>query len=383
MKIDELISKGIAARASDWHFKTGEPVAFRVGGNVCRNGGGALDADACARYLSELTGEQVAPDAWGKRLFTPLDRTVTREIEERRVRLRLHAKRSRAGIGFNLRHIAEKPISMDELQTPHSFRELLRRESGLILVTGQTGSGKSTTLAAGIDFINATREGKIISYEAPVEIEHPSQKCLVEQHEVGLGEDIASFEEAAVSAMREDPDVVMFGELRTPEVIRLALEVADTGHLVLGTMHTGDATQSVSRLIGAAPEGEKSFYLNKIATNLLGTLSQRLIPAKRESNGESTKRLLRANYELMIVNEAIFSNINTGEFAQIPNAIVTGRKSGMFTFDDHLADLVAAKEYTAEEALNFVPNPMLTLRTFAQRRVVNPAQEQALKKRYG
>lgn len=383
MKIDELISSGIAARASDWHFKTGEPVAFRVGGNVRREGD-ALDADVCAEYLSELTGEKVARDAWEKRLFAPMDRTVTRHIAERRVRLRLHAKRSRAGVGFNLRHIAEKPISMDELQTPQAFRDLLRRESGLILVTGQTGSGKSTTLAAGIDAINASREGKIISYEAPVEIEHPSRKCLVEQHEVGAGEDIASFEEAAVSAMREDPDVVMFGELRTPEVIRLALEVADTGHLVLGTMHTGDATQSVSRLIGAAPEGEKSFYLNKIATNLLGTLSQRLIPvSSQRANGEGAKRLLRANYELMIVNDAIFSNINTGEFAQIPNAIVTGRKSGMFTFDDHLADLVAAKEYTAEEALNFVPNPRLTLRTFAQRRVVNAAQEQALNKRYG
>ncbi|AHF94996.1 hypothetical protein OPIT5_00235 (plasmid) [Opitutaceae bacterium TAV5] len=251
------------------------------------------------------------------------------------------------------------------------------RSAGLVLATGQTGSGKSTTLAAIIDHLVETQPIKVITYEAPIETIFRSRKGLVQQHEVGpYGHGhIENFIEAAKSAMREDPDVIMFGELREPEAIRYAVEAAETGHLVFGTLHTGNAEQSISRLITASPGEGKEFFLNSISTALLGVVSQRLIPTREGK--------LRANYELMIVNEGISGCIARADFNQIKNTMLTGRRDGMFTFEEHLEELFLSKEYSAEEVVRFSPVPRAMLRHLHNRKHITSQQFQLIGRMYG
>jgi twitching motility protein PilT len=286
----------------------------------------------------------------------PQARSIELPLSDGNRRFRVHVKHMRGGVGIDLRLLADKPMMVEQLETPEALVQLtLRRIPGLILVTGESGAGKSTTLAALVALILKKLPIKVVTYESPIEVVFENgEYSLVQQHEVGTHDtaDITNYTEAAISAMREDPDVVMFGELRAAEEIRLAVEVAETGHLVFATLHTGTAVESVSRLISAGLTESRGFFSHKVASTLLAVLSQRLIkPAGMK---------MRANYELMVVNEAISSCISSGDFGQLDNAILTNRDAGSFHFDDHIVHLVTDGNLTVEEALSVVPQPQKT-----------------------
>jgi twitching motility protein PilT len=303
---------------------------------------------------------------------------VTVEIEGVKRRYRLHAKLTLGRVGFVLRAIADKPLSLSTLGVPDRFAKLMTtRSDGLMLVCGATGSGKSTTMASVLDNYIRNESGKVITFESPVEVIFPQGKSLVQQHEVGVqeeGGDIATFVDATISAMRESPHVVMFGELREIEALRKAVEVAETGHLVIGTLHTGNAVGSIERLIAAAPPGEAEGFRQKLASKLLGVLCQRLL---RLDNGQR-----RANFELLLGTSAVAGAIVKGNPQAIPNILTTGTSEGMFTFAAHLADLLARKEITAPVAVMQSPNPRDTLDFLVQRNAVTPADANLLRKNY-
>lgn len=379
--LQDVVKQGLETRASDWNFTAGEPVALTIDGRTVKIvDKGPLDNAAIIALLNQLIPDSSKGEVeWKDKLRVPVDLSLKFSMPGQKpdsVRFRLHAKRCFAGIGFNLRLLSEVPPDMNKLETPEAFRRMLNRHSGMIFVTGPVGSGKTTTLAAAVSHINRTRATKITTWEAPIEILHRSDQSIVEQHEVGSHADISSFEAACEAAMRENSKVIMFGELRSLAALRLAVELSDTGHLVLGTLHTGNCVQCVSRLVDAAPDGERAFFLNKISSNLLCTLSQRLIPLPSNKPGR------RANYELMVVNESIASQIARGDFAQLPGSIETGKKDGMFFFDDHLADLLRTGVYTADEIFSFVPNPGATLTHFTKRGVLKPDQISKLRNKY-
>jgi twitching motility protein PilT len=360
--MNSALAAALKLGASDIHFTAGEDLALRVLGDIVFVSGAAWTFAEVAAALAALMGIKSGPanveEARKGLCKKPLAASRTVKVGEQTVRVRIHAKAMNGGgMGFSLRVLADKPVSLAALQTPRPIVDIaLRRKPGLILITGETGSGKSTTLAALMQELIETAPVKIVTYEAPVEVVFRSETALVQQHEVGGTGDIESYIAAAHSALREDPDVVMFGELREPEEIRLAVEVAETGHLVFATLHTGTALESISRIISAAPDNARAFFQHKVAATLLGVLCQRLITSR---GGK-----LRANYEVMTMSEAIAARIRSGDFSQLKSAMFTGRKDGMFTYDDHLAALVRQGDYTVEEALRASPAPMETFAHF-------------------
>ncbi len=376
--LDGLI-KGLQMEASDWHFTAGSRLCWRVFGSVVWS-------------ESELWSEQEVLAAWQalcleKASSVPLrdrsrsadDRTISFQLDSMPVprRFRVHAKRCESGFSFNLRLIAETAATVDQLQLPAALVDLVTtRGSGIILVTGQTGSGKSTTLAALIELLNQTQPIKIVTYEAPIEVIFKNQQALVHQHDVGdlASSHVSDFVDSAKSAMRDDPDVVMFGELRDKASISMAVEVAETGHLVLATLHTGDAVTAISRLVSASDMGDSAFWKSKVASQLIAVVSQRLIPTRAGKQ--------RGNYELLICNTAIANLIRQEDYVQISSAMGLGRSIGMQSFDDHLAAMVAVREYTPSEVLKFVPVPQETLRVLVTKNLVNTREEAELKKKY-
>jgi twitching motility protein PilT len=371
--------KGLQLEASDWHFTAGSRLCWRVFGRVVWS-------------ESELWSEQDVFAAWqalclDKSSSVPLrdrfrradDRTISFQIDSMPAprRFRVHAKRCETGFSFNLRLISEIPATVDQLQLPAALVDLVAtRGSGIVLVTGQTGSGKSTTLAALIELLNQTQPIKIVTYEAPIEVIFNNRQALVQQHDVGdlASSHVSDFVDSASSAMREDPDVVMFGELRDKASIAMAVEVAETGHLVLATLHTGDAVTAISRLVSASDMGDSAFWKSKVASQLIAVISQRLIPTR---DGK-----LRGNYELLICNTAIANLIRQEDYVQIASAMGLGRAIGMQSFDDHLAAMVSVREYTPSEVLKFAPVPQETLRVLVTKNLITTREEAELKKKY-
>ncbi|MFG6656453.1 type IV pilus twitching motility protein PilT [Scandinavium sp. M-37] len=238
------------------------------------------------------------------------------------MRLRASAFRHLDGISLVLRLLPKSCPQLNELGVPPALNELLNEESGLILVTGATGSGKSTTLAAMVDSLNHRRDGHILTLEDPVEVVHHSERCLIHQREVGAHCD--SFSSALRGALRQDPDVILLGELRDTETIRLALTAAETGHLVLSTLHTRGAAQAIERLVDVFPAGEKEQVRSQLSGSLCAVLAQKLLPDKQ--NGRV------ALYELLVNTPAVGSLIREGKTHQLPGVLQTGQQSGMQTF---------------------------------------------------
>jgi twitching motility protein PilT len=265
-------------------------------------------------------------------------------------RFRVNVFRHLNGIGAIFRAIPSKAMTLDDLNMPEVVHTLCRHTQGMILVTGKTGSGKSTTLAAMINEINRRTKGHILTIEDPIEFVHHSQGCLISQREVGVH--TGSFAEALHSALREDPDVILVGEMRDLETIGIAVTAAETGILVMGTLHTNGAAQTVDRIINSFPADKQSSIRTMISTSLRGVVSQQLLPT-------CDKPGRAAALEVMINTPAVANLIRQGKLDQLETAIQSGKRLGMKTMDGALMDLVESGRVTEEEAYHQANNKLL------------------------
>ena len=264
-------------------------------------------------------------------------------------RFRVNAYNTQRGAAAVFRTIPSKVLTLDDLHAPAVFADLGMKPRGLVLVTGPTGSGKSTTLAAMLDHINKNEYAHILSVEDPIEFVHTSQKCLINQREVHR--DTHGFNEALRSALREDPDYVLVGEMRDLETIRLALTAAETGHLVFGTLHTSSAAKTIDRIIDVFPAGEKPMVRSMLSESLRAVISQALL--KKIGGGRT------AAWEIMTGTPAIRNLIREDKVAQMYSAIQTGQQHGMMTLDQHLQDLVARSMITKQQAREYAKDKKL------------------------
>lgn len=368
MTLDELLARAVEAGASDIHLKVGQPPMLRVDGAVKPMGGNVspLSTDDLTALL------QVAASAAPHRLATFRD---TGELDasyetDQETRFRVNAFRQRGSVSIALRFIPRSIPSFDDLHMPPGIQRLADVQHGLVLVTGATGAGKSTTLAAMVRHINRTRAEHIVTIEDPIEVIHPDEGCIVNQREVGI--DTGSFSEALRRALRQDPDTILIGELRDAETATTALQAAESGHLVLSTMHTIDAAETIGRMVEFFPPEKQQMIRSIMAGVLRGVISQRLLP--RKGGGRI------AAVEVMVTNERIADLIRDAKPEEIPSAIDEGSFYEMQTLSRALIDLVLAGMVEREVAAGVAPNKhdfMIAL-TQAEKtraaRAVNPPQ---------
>ena len=341
--LDEILVKLVEAGGSDLHLTAGSPPAIRVRGELVRldEYGDLTPADLQQTIYGILTQRQ--RETFEKELELDLSYTVPG-----RSRFRVNVFRQRDSLGAVMRAIPFEIKPLEELGVPASVADFARLARGFVLVTGPTGSGKSTTLASIIDLINRDRAGHIMTVEDPIEFLHPHKRCIVNQRERGT--DTYSFAAALKHALRQDPDVILVGEMRDLETIQVALTAAETGHLVLGTLHTQDAPQSVDRIIDVFPAAQQEQIRVMLAGTLQGVLCQQLLPT---ADGKSRV----AACEVMVATSAIRNLIREGKTHQMYSAIQAGKKYGMVTMDQSLADLVRAGKVAYEVALERANNP--------------------------
>lgn len=324
-KIDKYLQASLEQSASDLHFVSGDPVRARVHGGLKPITEERLTIEIVQEAMSEIM------DGTTKRKFEENDAAdFAYEIEDVS-RFRVNVFRHLNGIGAIFRAIPSKAMTLDELNMPDVVRNLCRHTQGMILVTGKTGSGKSTTLAAMIDEMNRRMKGHIVTIEDPIEFVHTAKGCLISQREIGVH--TASFADALHSALREDPDVVLVGEMRDLETISIAVTAAEMGILVMGTLHTNGAAQTVDRIINSFPADKQSHIRTMISTSLRGVVSQQLLPT-------CNKPGRAAALEVMINTPAVANLIRQGKLDQLETAIQSGGRIGMKTMDNALMDLV-------------------------------------------
>ena len=334
MDITELLAFSAKQGASDLHLSAGLPPMIRVDGDVRRINLPPLEHSEVHSLIYEIMNDKQRKD-FEEFLETDFSFEVPGVA-----RFRVNAFNQNRGAGAVFRTIPSKVLTMEDLDLGQVFKDIAMVPRGLVLVTGPTGSGKSTTLAAMVDFINDNRYDHILTIEDPIEFVHESKKCLVNQREVHR--DTHGFNEALRSALREDPDIILVGELRDLETIRLALTAAETGHLVLGTLHTTSAAKTIDRVIDVFPAEEKSMVRSQLSESLQAVISQTLM--KRANGGRV------AAHEIMIGIPAIRNLIREDKVAQMYSAIQTGAGHGMVTLDQCLEDLVAKRVVTRETA---------------------------------
>jgi twitching motility protein PilT len=334
MDITELLAFSAKQGASDLHLSAGLPPMIRVDGDVRRINLPALDAKEVKALIYDIMNDKQRQD-FEEHLETDFSFEVPGVA-----RFRVNAFNQNRGAGAVFRTIPSKILSMEDLGMGSVFRRIADVPRGLILVTGPTGSGKSTTLAAMIDYLNSNRHHHILTIEDPIEFVHESKKCLVNQREVHR--DTHGFAEALRSALREDPDVILVGELRDLETIRLALTAAETGHLVFGTLHTTSAAKTIDRVVDVFPAQEKSMIRSMLSESLHAVVSQSLL--KKVGGGRV------AAHEIMMGTPAIRNLIREDKVAQMYSAIQTGGSTGMQTLDMCLADLLKKGLITRESA---------------------------------
>lgn len=339
LDITELLMFSIKNGASDLHMSAGEVPMLRIHGDMRR------------LEMEPLTADQVH-----KMIYDILNDTQRKLLEEHKEldfsialgehgRFRVNVLYQNRGESAVLRTIPNKVLSLEQLGMPPIVRQICRFERGLVLVTGPTGSGKSTTLAAMIDLINNELKGHIITIEDPIEFVHVSKNCLITQRELGVH--THSFSNALRSVLREDPDVILVGEMRDLETISLALTAAETGHLVFATLHTNNAPKTIDRIIDVFPSGQQSQIRTQFSETIMAVLSQTLFK-KRDGSGRV------AALEVMIGTPAIRNLIRENKVSQIPSALQTGQKFGMQTMESAIKELISRHMINPEEAEGFL-----------------------------
>jgi len=324
MDITELLAFSHKNKASDLHISAGLPPMIRVDGDMKKIDLPALDSESVIKMIFDIMN-----DKQRKSYEEMLEVDFSFEIPNVS-RFRVNAFNQDRGPAAVFRTIPSVVLSLDDLDAPIIFRELCQKHKGMILVTGPTGSGKSTTLAAMVDYINEKHRSHILTVEDPIEFVHQSKRCLVNQRE--LHKDTHSFANALKSALREDPDVILVGELRDLETIRLAMTAAETGHLVLATLHTSSAPKTIDRIVDVFPAEEKSMVRSMLSESIEAVISQTLM--KRVGGGRV------AAHEIMVGTSAIRNLIREDKIAQMYSMIQTGQNDGMQTLDQCLENLV-------------------------------------------
>jgi len=335
MHVHELLMIAVQEGASDLHVSSGEVPALRVAGRIQRFEGSPLHADEIKRLLYSIMTERQR-SAFEETMEADFSIGITGLA-----RFRVNVFQQSRGMGAVFRTIPETILTLAELDMPPVVKEIADYHQGLVLVTGPTGSGKSTTLAAMVDHINRTRAQHILTIEDPVEFIHRPNQCIINQRE--LGQHTRSFDAALRAAMREDPDVILVGEMRDLETIKLALTAAETGHLVFATLHTRGAIETINRIIDVFPAGAQPQIRTQLAAALRAVLSQTLLPRK-----QGRGRVCAS--EIMVMSYAIKNLIRENKVFQIPSLMQSSQGAGNRTLDSHLADLVAANRISQEVA---------------------------------
>ena len=341
MDIAQLLAFGVKQGASDLHLSAGLPPMIRVDGDIRRINVPEMDHKQVHDMIYDIMSDKQRKD-----YEEYLETDFSFEIPGL-ARFRVNAFNHNRGAGGVFRTIPSKILSLEDLSAPKIFQEISEYPRGIVLVTGPTGSGKSTTLAAMVDYKNDTEYGHILTVEDPIEFVHESKKCLVNQREVHR--DTLGFNEALRSALREDPDTILVGEMRDLETIRLALSAAETGHLVFGTLHTSSAAKTIDRIVDVFPAAEKAMVRSMLSESLKAVISQTLM--KKIGGGRV------AAHEIMIGTPAIRNLIREDKVAQMYSAIQTGQNVGMQTLDQNLKTLLASGVVSKDEAQRKAANP--------------------------
>ena len=343
MSIDEILRKMVEVGASDVHLRVPSQPVFRIDGALI------VQEDFPKMGMAEMEAafEYVTSPEQREEFYKERELDFAYSVSGL-ARFRVNAMQQRGTISMAFRVVPFKILTIDELSLPQICKQLILKPRGMILITGPTGSGKSTTMAAMIDYLNETKACNIITIEDPIEYLHRNKKSLIAQRD--LGDDTKSFNAALVHSLRQDPDVIVIGEMRDIDTMSIAIRAAETGHLVLGTLHTRDATQTVDRIIDMFPSAQQAQIRMQISQSIEGILSQALLP---KDNGKGRA----AAFEIMLANSAVRNLIRDGRTYELPNVIQLNNKDGMITLDQSLAELVADGMVSKEEALSKSSNP--------------------------
>lgn len=333
-KMDIFFEKMLEKGASDLHISSGAPPMVRIHGEMEPISDKILSPATARELLTELLS-----DAKKERFKKTRDIDLAYEFGEYRFRMNLFYQRK--GMGGVFRMIPTKILTVEELGLPPQVLKLADFKKGLVLVTGATGSGKSTTLAALVDYINTNRKEHILTVEDPIEFVHENKKCLVNQREVGS--QTASFASALKAALREDPDIILVGEMRDLETIELAITAAETGHLVFGTLHTSSAPKTIDRIINVFPTSQQEQIRTMLSESLQGVVSQNLL---KTADGQGRVAAL----EILLATSASNNLIREGKTFQLTSVIQTGKRDGMQTMDQAIMEHLMAKRITPQEA---------------------------------
>jgi len=344
MDVSELLAFTVKNNASDLHVSSGEPPMIRIHGDMTR-----------------IKMPEIEPREVQAMIYDIMNDTQRKVFEEHLeldfsfslgdiARFRVNAFMQNRGMSAAFRVIPNEVFTLDQLKTPEVFADIAMTPRGICLVTGPTGSGKSTTLAAMVDYRNKAERGHILTIEDPIEFVHKSQSCLISQRE--LGPHTHSFANALRSALREDPDVILVGELRDLETIRLALTAAETGHMVFGTLHTSSAPKTIDRIIDVFPAAEKDMVRSMLSESLRAVISQTLI-----KTADGSGRV--AAYEIMLGTPAIRNLIRENKVPQMVSVMQTSQREGMQTLDANLQELVKSRKITQQAALEKANNKKL------------------------
>jgi twitching motility protein PilT len=334
-KIDQYLKDALVKSASDLHFISGDPPRVRIHGTLAKLNEQTLTIETVREALYEIMSGTMQRD------FEKHDAVdFAYEIPDVS-RFRVNIMRHLNGLGAVFRAIPSKALTLEELKMPEVVHNLCKQTQGMILVTGKTGSGKSTTLAAMVDAINKRLKGHILTIEDPIEFVHKRQGCLISQREVGVHS--RSFAAALHSALREDPDVILVGEMRDLETISIAVTAAEMGILVMGTLHTNGAAQTVDRIINSFPADKQGHIRTMLSTSLRGVISQQLLPTKHKPGRIPA-------LEILINTSAVANLIRQGRLDQLETAMQSGGAVGMQTMDSALMDLVERRFVSGKEA---------------------------------
>jgi twitching motility protein PilT len=340
--IDRLLETCIKRNASDLHLHVGRPPVLRLRGRLRQLETKVLEPEDTLALMKQITPER-----------------AQQELQEQggtdfgfefgdAGRFRTAVFQQRNNIALSLRLIPSKLLTFEEIGLPKVTADLIRRPRGLFLVTGPTGSGKTTTLASMVDYVNINLDRHIITIEDPIEYYHPHKKSLISQREVGV--DVPSFSEALRRSLRQDPDVILVGELRDLETISAALRAAETGHLVFGTLHTSSAQGTITRIVDQYPVDQQEQVRIQLADSLIAVLCQTLLP-------RADVRGMIAAYEFLVITNAVSNLIRENKAFRIPSTIQTGKKLGMQLLDDHLFALLGEGKISEEDAIDHAQTP--------------------------